>query len=98
LISSIPSPTFERLPRRALFAHAYGLAYVVAVIAAVAPALLVAQAIGRIGNYFNQELFDGPTNLPWALESIRRTGRPATSSSRRFSRRSYTPAAARSVN
>jgi prolipoprotein diacylglyceryl transferase len=35
---------------------------------ATAPALLVAQAIGRIGNYFNQELFGGPTNLPWALQ------------------------------
>jgi prolipoprotein diacylglyceryl transferase len=35
---------------------------------AVAPGLLVAQAIGRIGNYFNQELFGGPTNLPWALQ------------------------------
>ena len=35
---------------------------------AVAPALLVAQAIGRIGNYFNQELFGGPTSLPWGLE------------------------------
>jgi prolipoprotein diacylglyceryl transferase len=35
---------------------------------AVAPALLVAQAIGRIGNYFNQELFGKPTTLPWALE------------------------------
>ncbi|HEX9031420.1 MAG TPA: prolipoprotein diacylglyceryl transferase [Streptosporangiaceae bacterium] len=34
---------------------------------AVAPALLVAQAVGRIGNYFNQELFGGPTRLPWAL-------------------------------
>jgi hypothetical protein len=32
-----------------------------------APGLLVAQAIGRIGNYFNQELFGGPTLLPWAL-------------------------------
>jgi len=35
---------------------------------AVAPALLVAQAIGRIGNYFNKELFGGPTTLPWALQ------------------------------
>jgi prolipoprotein diacylglyceryl transferase len=34
---------------------------------AAAPALLVAQAIGRIGNYFNQELFGRPTDLPWAL-------------------------------
>jgi len=33
-----------------------------------APSLLVAQAIGRIGNYFNQELFGGPTKLPWGLE------------------------------
>jgi len=35
---------------------------------AAAPALLVAQAIGRIGNYFNQELFGLPSKLPWALE------------------------------
>jgi len=34
---------------------------------AVAPALLVAQAIGRIGNYFNSELFGKPTSLPWGL-------------------------------
>ena len=34
---------------------------------AVAPALLVAQAAGRVGNYFNQELFGGPTRLPWGL-------------------------------
>ena len=33
-----------------------------------APALLVAQAVGRIGNYFNQELFGKPSGLPWALE------------------------------
>jgi prolipoprotein diacylglyceryl transferase len=35
---------------------------------AAAPALLVGQAIGRVGNYFNQELFGGPTSLPWGLE------------------------------
>jgi len=35
---------------------------------AVAPGLAVAQAIGRWGNYFNQELFGRPTDLPWALE------------------------------
>src|ERR1700761_3793733 len=35
---------------------------------AVAPALLVAQGIGRIGNYFNKELFGSPTSLPWGLE------------------------------
>ena len=35
---------------------------------AVAPALLVAQAVGRIGNYFNKELFGRPTTLPWGLQ------------------------------
>jgi prolipoprotein diacylglyceryl transferase len=35
---------------------------------ALAPALLVAQAVGRIGNYFNKELFGKPTTLPWGLE------------------------------
>jgi prolipoprotein diacylglyceryl transferase len=35
---------------------------------AVAPALGVAQAIGRVGNYFNQELFGKPSGLPWAVE------------------------------
>jgi len=33
-----------------------------------APGLLMAQGIGRIGNYANQELFGGPTTLPWGLE------------------------------
>ena len=35
---------------------------------ALAPGLLVAQSIGRIGNYFNQELFGKPSTLPWALK------------------------------
>jgi prolipoprotein diacylglyceryl transferase len=35
---------------------------------AVAPALPIGHAIGRWGNYFNQELFGRPTDLPWALQ------------------------------
>nr|WP_232711562.1 prolipoprotein diacylglyceryl transferase [Microbacterium lacus] len=35
---------------------------------ALAPAMLVAQAIGRLGNWFNHELFGLPTTLPWGLE------------------------------
>ncbi|MCD9197595.1 prolipoprotein diacylglyceryl transferase [Aeromicrobium wangtongii] len=53
----------------------YGVSFS-AVADAVAPGLLVAQAIGRIGNYFNQELFGKPTDLPWALE-IDPENRPA---------------------
>jgi len=34
----------------------------------LAPGVVVAQAIGRIGNYFNQEVFGKPTKLPWGLE------------------------------
>jgi prolipoprotein diacylglyceryl transferase len=41
---------------------------VAAFLDAAAPALLVAQAIGRVGNYFNQELFGRPSDLPWAVE------------------------------
>lgn len=39
-----------------------------AVFTAAAPAIPLAQAIGRWGNWFNQELFGRPTSLPWALE------------------------------
>ncbi|QRZ60849.1 prolipoprotein diacylglyceryl transferase [Rothia sp. ZJ932] len=35
---------------------------------AVAPGILIAQGIGRWGNWFNQELFGKPTSLPWGLE------------------------------
>jgi prolipoprotein diacylglyceryl transferase len=44
---------------------------------AAAPALVLAQAIGRWGNYFNQELYGRPTDLPWALQvepAFRRPG------------------------
>ncbi len=34
----------------------------------MAPGIVLAQAIGRWGNYFNQELFGRPTTLPWGLE------------------------------
>jgi phosphatidylglycerol---prolipoprotein diacylglyceryl transferase len=43
---------------------------------ALAPGLILAQAIGRWGNYFNQELFGSPTTLPWALR-IDAAHRPA---------------------
>ena len=46
------------------------------VIAAVVPGLPLAQAIGRLGNWFNQELFGSPTDLPWGLE-IDAAHRPA---------------------
>lgn len=43
---------------------------------ALAPGILIAQAIGRWGNYFNQELFGKPTTKPWGLE-IDPVNRPA---------------------
>jgi prolipoprotein diacylglyceryl transferase len=39
---------------------------------AVAPGIVFAQGVGRLGNYFNQELYGAPTNLPWGLELYRR--------------------------
>ncbi|WP_081915498.1 prolipoprotein diacylglyceryl transferase [Saccharothrix sp. NRRL B-16314] len=44
---------------------------------ALAPGIVTAQAIGRLGNYFNQELYGGPTTLPWGLEIYERVN-PAT--------------------
>ena len=44
---------------------------------ALAPGIILAQAIGRVGNWFNQELFGRPTDLPWALEIPDATKRPA---------------------
>lgn len=37
---------------------------------ALVPGLLLAQAIGRLGNWFNHELFGWPTDLPWGLEIL----------------------------
>jgi prolipoprotein diacylglyceryl transferase len=43
----------------------------------VAPGIVAAQAVGRLGNWFNQELYGAPTTLPWGLEIYRRVD-PAT--------------------
>ena len=43
---------------------------------AAIPGIPVAQAIGRLGNWFNQEIFGGPSDLPWAVE-IDEAHRPA---------------------
>ncbi len=43
---------------------------------AIAPGIAIAQALGRWGNWFNQELFGAPTDVPWALE-ISSAYRPA---------------------
>ncbi|OBH58622.1 prolipoprotein diacylglyceryl transferase [Mycobacterium sp. E2479] len=39
---------------------------------ALAPGIILAQAIGRLGNYFNQELYGRETTLPWGLEIFNR--------------------------
>jgi prolipoprotein diacylglyceryl transferase len=48
-----------------------------AVADAIVPGIVLAQAIGRIGNYFNQELYGRATDVPWALEIYNRVD-PAT--------------------
>ena len=50
-----------------IVAHRAG-ASVTELLDAAAPGLLVAQAIGRVGNWWNQELFGEPTSRPWGLE------------------------------
>ncbi len=52
-------------------------ASVLAMMDAAAPGILIAQGIGRLGNYFNQELFGGPTDLPWGAR-----GRPVRAAGR----------------
>jgi len=51
----------------AIAARRYGIALPV-LLDCIAPGAAFAQALGRFGNYFNQELFGGPTRLPWGLE------------------------------
>ena len=46
---------------------------------AIAPGILLAQAIGRIGNYFNQELYGRETTVPWGLEIFERVNSSASS-------------------
>ena len=57
----------RRRARRRLHREALG-ANVPELLDAAAPGLLIAQAIGRVGNWWNQELFGKPTDLPWGLE------------------------------
>lgn len=48
----------------------------------MAPGIVIAQGIGRVGNFFNNELYGGPTTLPWGLRVWQynlSTGRAATS-------------------
>jgi prolipoprotein diacylglyceryl transferase len=59
----------------AIAARRYGVALPV-LLDCIAPGAAFAQALGRFGNYFNQELFGGPTRLPWGLE-IAVQNRPA---------------------
>jgi len=58
-----------------IVAHRAG-ASVTELLDAAAPGLLVAQAIGRVGNWWNQELFGKPTDRPWGLEIDERHRQP----------------------
>ena len=56
---------------------------------AVAPGLLLAQGIGRWGNYWNQELYGRPTTLPWGLQD--RSGAPERDPARYQGHAAYQP-------
>jgi prolipoprotein diacylglyceryl transferase len=63
----IPGGLLLGIPVGLYLAKERGIPFAAAATCA-APAIPLAQAIGRWGNYFNQELYGRPTNLPWALE------------------------------
>ncbi len=63
----IPGGLLAGIPVGLWMAHRRGISIGAAATCA-APAIPLAQAIGRWGNYFNQELYGRPTDLPWALE------------------------------
>ena len=63
----IPGGLAVGIPTGLLLARSKGISMPMAATCA-APAIPLAQAIGRWGNYFNQELYGRPTDLPWALE------------------------------
>lgn len=62
----IPGGLLAGIPVGLFLARRRGISIDVAATCA-APAIALAQAIGRWGNYFNQELYGSPTDLPWAL-------------------------------
>ena len=62
----IPGGLIAGVVTGAVIAHRRGLP-VAQLLDVVAPAIPVAQAIGRLGNWFNQELYGRPTHLPWAV-------------------------------
>jgi prolipoprotein diacylglyceryl transferase len=63
----IPGGLAAGIPVGLLIAKGKGISMPMAATCA-APAIPLAQAIGRLGNYFNQELYGKATSLPWALE------------------------------
>lgn len=63
----IPGGLLLGIPAGLYLAHRKGISPAMAATCA-APAIPLAQAIGRIGNYFNQELYGRVTDLPWALQ------------------------------